>query len=106
MTGRLGRTVALVEVHGTAFEGTGQWVVAAQKLLALSGEIQHAAAEKIFSGSAGEHLLIQGEGGVNIAADAGYIGVLAERMQRQDRVGRLLVPERATTPAQPVALAG
>lgn len=92
-SGRLARVVAAVEVHATTPDGIPPWLTAARRLLAIGASIETAAAEKVFTGSAGEHLPILGEGGIRIPADAGYITVLAQRMERQARVGRLLVPD-------------
>jgi hypothetical protein len=66
-----------------------QWREVAVQLLELRAQIDQAAAEKTFTGSAGEHLVIRGREGIVIAADAGYITVLSRRMDRHARMGRL-----------------
>ena len=97
MTGRLAKATAAVELQFAEAETVPPWLTASRKLLDLAAAIEEAAAEKAFSGSAGEHIAIQGEGGIRIPADAGYITVLAQRMERHARMGRLLAPMPETS---------
>lgn len=103
MTGRLAKTTAAVELHVVDAEATPPWLVQARKFLDLAAALEEAAAEKSFTGSSGEHLAIEGEGGIRIPADAGYITVLAQRMERHARLGRLLAPEPELTTVAPAA---
>lgn len=66
-----------------------QWREVAAHLLELRDRIDVAAATMYFTGSAGEHLTIEGRGGIMIPADAGYITVLSRRMDKHARAGRL-----------------
>src|SRR6187551_3140491 len=66
-----------------------QWCEVASDLLALRARIEEAAGAKSFTGSAGEHLAIEGRGGIVIPADAGYLTVLSKRMDRHARAGRM-----------------
>jgi hypothetical protein len=66
-----------------------RWCEVAADLLDLRSRIEAAAGAKTFTGSAGEHLAIEGRGGVVIPADAGYLTVLSKRMDRHTRAGRL-----------------
>ena len=68
-----------------------QWREVAGHLLELREQVDAAAAAKTFTGSAGEHLTIEGRGGILIPADAGYITVLSRRMDRHARAGRLFL---------------
>lgn len=99
MTGRLAKATAAVELAVAEADGTPPWLAQARKLLDIAAALEEAAAEKSFTGSAGEHIAIQGEGGIRIPADAGYISVLAQRMERHARLGRLLAPEPETAGA-------
>ena len=66
-----------------------QWREVAAQLLDLRAQIEAAAGAKTFTGSAGEHLTIEGRGGITIPADAGYVTVLSRRMDRHARAGRM-----------------
>lgn len=66
-----------------------QWCEIASDLLDLRVRIEEAAGAKSFTGSAGEHLSIEGRGGIVIPADAGYLTVLSKRMDRHTRAGRM-----------------
>lgn len=66
-----------------------QWCEVASDLLDLRARIDEAVAGKVFTGSAGDHLVIEGRGGIVIPADAGYLTVLSKRMDRHTRAGRM-----------------
>jgi hypothetical protein len=66
-----------------------RWCEVAADLLDLRERIELAAGAKVFTGSAGEHLSIEGRGGIVIPADAGYLTVLSKRMERHTRAGRM-----------------
>jgi hypothetical protein len=66
-----------------------QWCEIAVDLLDLRDRVEASAAAKVFTGSAGEHLAIEGRGGIVIPADAGYLTVLSKRMDRHTRAGRM-----------------
>lgn len=66
-----------------------QWCEIAADLLDLRARIEQAAGGMTFSGSAGEHLAIEGRGGIVIPADASYLTVLSKRMDRHTRAGRM-----------------
>jgi len=66
-----------------------QWCEVAADLLDLRSRIEAATGAKVFTGSAGEHIAIEGRGGIVIPADAGYLTVLSKRMDRHTRAGRM-----------------
>lgn len=66
-----------------------QWREIATDMLEMRDRVEAAAAAKVFTGSAGEHLAIEGRGGIVIPADAGYLTVLSKRMDRHARAGRM-----------------
>ena len=85
---RAGREVADVQPELERLDAARtQWREIAADLLDLRDRIEAAAGAKVFTGSAGEHLAIEGRGGIVIPADAGYLTVLGKRMDRHARAG-------------------
>ena len=68
-----------------------KWTVFTGHLLDLHDAILGAAATMRFTGTAGEHLTINGTDQVRVPADAAYLTALSRRMDRHARVGKLML---------------
>lgn len=67
-----------------------EWLNFARHLLEMHDRIVAAVSTMRFTGSSAEHPLIRTDDDVVIPADAGYVSVLARRMEKHTRIGRLL----------------
>lgn len=97
LLGALTSSQADVWTPGDTLRG---WTEHTLRLLELHDRILAAAAVMRFTGSAGEHLTIDGQDGVRIPADAAYVTTLSRRMDRHVRLGRLMLGAEPAAPAE------
>ncbi len=69
---------------------SGEWMQLAQHMLDLHDRIVDSIAHMHLTGSSSEHPMIRTADGIVIPVDAGYVTVLARRMERHTRIGRVL----------------
>lgn len=69
---------------------SAEWLQLSHHMLDLHDKIVDSIAHMRFTGPSSEHPMIRSADGIVIPVDSGYVTVLARRMDRHTRIGRVL----------------